>query len=212
MKTYIIILLTLLIFTNCSRIKTITLQGRDSCIDGHAWSARPEEKRGSFYFFGAMAWTWNGQGDGPGVTRSFINYNLSGMPVKAKISKAILYLYQNKGQARENKVAQHSSLSGSNECVLQRITSPWTEENISWATQPQTTSENQVVVPASASGIQDYAIDVTKLVIDILQEKGSSYGFMLRLVDESPYRAMNFCSTNTDDKSLYPKLEIIFRK
>jgi hypothetical protein len=212
MKYFLLILFTFLIFVNCSKIKTLSLQGRDNCIDGHAWSARPEEKRGSYYYFDARAWTWYGQGDGIGVTRSFINYNLSKLPAKANIIKATLYLYQNKKIANENNVAQHSSLSGSNECILQRIITPWTEENISWDTQPRTTSENQVIIPASTSSVQDYVIDVTQLVIDILKNRESSYGFMMRLADENYYRALVFCSTNTNDVSLYPKLEIIYKK
>jgi len=208
-RKFIFPILAMFVLSNCAKLKTISLQGKDFSKDGHAWSARPNDIRGHFYFFDARAWTWNGQGDGPGVTRSFINFNLSGLPGKSRIINAKLFLYQNK--TSENKDAKHSTLSGSNECVLQRIISPWSDEDISWAKQPKTTTEHQVMIPASISPIQDYAIDITPLIVDIIKEKETSYGLMLRLVNEEAYRAVVFCSTDSDDPSLYPKLVITYR-
>lgn len=145
------------------------------------------------------------------MTRSFIEFDLSFLPDKAEIIKATLDLFQNKELAAKYETYRHLKLSGSNLCLLQRIISPWSEETISWNTQPQTTEKNQVVIPESQNEIENYRIDVSQLVRDIINNRSASYGFMVRLVDETPYRSLVFCSTDTPDMNLYPKLTIIYK-
>jgi len=198
------------VFQSAATEQTMTLEGNDVCQDGHAWSSRPSEPRGSFYFIDARAWTWNGQGDGPGITRSFFACDLSELPPTARILRAVLGLYQDKRVANTNKNAQHSTLSGSNALVVQRIISPWSEQDISWNTQPTTTDSNQVIVQASTNPIQDYQIDVTPLLKDALDHNELSLGLALKLLHEQPYRAVAFSSNDNTDPDSHPRLVITY--
>jgi len=203
-------ILAFCVFQSNAAERTMTLEGKGVCQDGHAWSSRPSETRGSYYFIDARAWTWNRQGDGPGITRSFFACDLSGLPPTAKVVRAVLGLYQDQGVAATNETAQHSTMSGSNELVVQRIISPWSERDISWDTQPATTDRNQVIVPASTSPLQDYRIDVTPLLQDALDHHDMSLGMAIKLLHEQPYRAVTFSSNDNTDPDSHPRLVITY--
>ena len=202
--------LALCTFQSQAGERTLTLEGQGVCEDGHAWSARPAEPRGSYYFIDARAWTWSGQGDGPGITRSFFSCDLGGLPRNARVLRAVLGLYQDPQLASTNANAQHSTRSGSNALVVQRITAPWSEQTISWNTQPTTTDRNQVLVPASTGPIQDYQIDVTALLKDAVDNHEPHLGLALKLVHETPYRAVVFSSNEGADPGAYPRLVITY--
>jgi hypothetical protein len=118
-------------------------------------------------------------------------------------------LYNNPATVYAN--GQHSWLSGPNTGLLQRITTYWDEKTVTWMTQPATTALNEVQIPASVNVHQDYPnIDVTQLVTDMVNNPSSSFGFMIRLVDEQFYRALVFASCNYSDQAKNPKLEICY--
>jgi hypothetical protein len=156
--------------------------------------------------FATGAWTWSGN---PGVIRSLIQFDLSSIPLAAVITDARLSLYNN--PTSSFFFGQHSSLSGSNESVLQRITAPWDEFSVTWNNQPPTTMLNEVILPQSTSAHEDYLnIDVTTQVNDMFLNPSSNFGFMIRLQTELYYRSMIFASSDNADASLHPKLEITY--
>ena len=104
----------------------------------------------------------------------------------------------------------HSTRSGSNACVLQRIIEPWNENTVNWNNQPEVSSQNEVLVPESITATQDYEIDVTQLVRDTYNHLSSSFGFMFHLVNEDFYRAMIFASSDHVQNDLHPKLVITY--
>ncbi|MDA3816648.1 MAG: DNRLRE domain-containing protein, partial [Prolixibacteraceae bacterium] len=105
----------------------------------------------------------------------------------------------------------HSTMDGSNEAILCRITSPWEENTVTWNNQPSVTTQNQVILPESNSSNQDYLyIDVTNLVMDMLDDPDNSHGFLLKLVIEEHYRSLIFASSDNDNPALHPKLEIYY--
>ena len=53
-------------------------------------------------------------------------------------------------------------------------------------------------------------IDVTTLVQDMLQNPASSYGFELQLANEAYYRSLVFSSSDVDDETRTPRLEICY--
>lgn len=92
---------------------------------------------------------------------------------------------------------------------MQRITSSWNENTVTWFTQPTTTTQNEATVPASVSANEDYpSIDVTALLQDMVDNPTSSFGFMLRLQDETNFRAMVFASSDYSVASKWPALTI----
>lgn len=159
--------------------------------------------------FIANAWTSGGNG----VTlRSVLQFALPTLPANATFVSATLTLYGNPTSVHPQL---HSSYPGSpygttNEGWLRRVVSSWSESTVTWNNQPNTTTVNQVSLPASTSQTQDYAIDVTNLVKDMLNNPASSFGFMLSLQNETTYRALIFASSDHPDSTKRPKLIIVY--
>jgi hypothetical protein len=94
---------------------------------------------------------------------------------------------------------------------LCRIIEPWVEEEVTWDNQPEHTSQNQVLLQASESEIQDYLdIDVTTLIQDMLDDPDNSHGLLFKLVVEEYYRSMLFASTDHEDPAKHPSLEVCY--
>jgi hypothetical protein len=187
----------------CAAIaQTITLQPDGSTgIDALIKSAGPEASMnyGTLGDFAAVAWT----AGGPFVHRSMIKFDLTGLPANANITSAKLSLYHN---PNSTTTPTHS---GSNKSILQRITSSWDESTVSWMTKPTSTNTNEVSLAASTSGTQDYLdIDVTQLVKDMITN--TNYGIMIMLETESPYAALNFCSSDHPTAAKRPKMVISY--
>ncbi len=100
---------------------------------------------------------------------------------------------------------------GTNNTVLiQRITSPWNENTVTWNTQPTTTTLNQVVLPHTTNPNQNYLnTDVKNLVQDMI-DYPNSYGFMLRLQNEMHYNAKDFASSDHPDTAYHPSIEVCY--
>jgi len=184
---------------------TIVLQpnfdgGKDAVIDSRV----PDSNYGTNSDFMGMAWT-NG-GDFV-IQRSLIDFDLSGIPSGAQIVSAKLSLY---GYNSPNNDG-HSNLSGSNEAILQRITSGWEEDEVTWNLQPTTSNTNEVTLQATAFLEQNYVnINVLYLIEDMIDEPENSFGLLLKLKTEEQYRSMVFASSDNTNDSLHPKLEVTF--
>lgn len=149
------------------------------------------------------AWTWTFGGD-LGTSRSLMKFDLSSIPQNALITSAELSLYHsynttNAGQA------------GTNECYLSEITSPWTENTVTWNNQPGVTANNRVYLATSTSSTQSYSnIDVSALVQDAINTPSAYYGWMLSLLTEQTYRSMKFGSSDNSDAAIRPSLTICY--
>lgn len=142
-------------------------EGRDVLIS----SLQPTLNVGGHPDFNALAWTNNGS---PVVFRSLLDFDFSVIPQNSTILSATLYLYNNPTSLNNN--GSHSSLSGSNESVLQRITSSWDESTVTWDNQLGTTTLNQVLLPASNTTDQNYILNITSLVQDARDNPDQSHG------------------------------------
>lgn len=153
----------------------------------------------------ATTWTFSGE---IGAVRSVVDFGLTFIPVNTVIISAQLTLY---AWANTGGMGPHSTMSGLNNCWLERVTSSWDESTVTWDTQPSTTTQNRVSLPASTSATEDYLnINVTALVQDMVNNPASSFGFMLKLQNENYYRKMNFCSSDHTNLMLRPKLEVCY--
>lgn len=198
----------LLLFTSFTQGQTtVTFQpdgvvGKDATLN----SAPSVENNnyGTSDHIEAAAWTYSGD---PGVVRSLFEFTqLSTIPSNAIITSATLSLY-----AMDQAPWQHSTLSGSNEGWLERITSSWNESTVTWTNQPASTTLNSVSLAASISATQNYLnIDVTDLVQDMIDQPATSYGFILKLQTEDYYRRLGFGSSDHTNASLRPKLNITY--
>src|SRR5574344_2117427 len=111
--------------------KTVTLQpgaeGKDATlywidgVDGRNGDMMNKNYGNSTAILGE-AWTVDGYFF---IARSLFEFDYSVIPAGSKIISAKLSLFY-------EGIYEHSSLSGSNELVIQRVTSPWEENSVSW--------------------------------------------------------------------------------
>ncbi len=179
--------------------------GQDAVLS----SLSPTTNYGTHQDFFASAWTVSGA---PVTLRSLLQFNdLSVIDPTNTISNATLYLYFNPTSFNGT---DHSQLSGSNISSLRRVTASWSENTVTWNTQPSVAagsgSGDVVSVPASTSGTQNYAIDVTAMVQSWITNPGTNFGFLFRLVTESYYRRLLFASSDHATAGLRPQLCITF--
>ncbi|GEO07384.1 hypothetical protein AAE02nite_50480 [Adhaeribacter aerolatus] len=182
-------------------LKPNGINGKDAVID----SRIPNTNNGNSDDFIANAWTNGGENL---INRSLIQFDLAAIPVGSNILSAKLSLY---GNPTSSNRQLSSSLTGSNRSLLQRITSAWVENSVTWNNQPATTTVNQVVLHASTSNVQNYInVDVTRLIQDMINQPQNNFGFMLRLETEELYRCLLFASSDNMNSALHPKLEIVY--
>ena len=182
---------------------TMDSNGEDAYIDNWNTSGNyPDE-----IDFCSGAWTINGT---PVIWRSFMNFDLTQIPANATIVDARLSLYYNPANTFD-QVNGHQSLTNSDQSVLERVTSPWSEHSITWNNQPTTTTQNEVIFPQSTSGFQDYTnMDVTAMVQDMISNKPEAYGFALHLSTEQYYAQLLFATGDYADASKHPALQITY--
>jgi hypothetical protein len=147
-----------------------------------------------------MGWTFSG--GNPGMHRAIIDFDLSTIPDHAIISEAYLYLYY---FCHPPDNLPHA---GENQAYLKLISTHWEEGLVTWNTQPFTSGDYIVNVPASTGPEQDYEIDVTSLIRQLHENPGSYYGMMLQLENEDPYNCLIFGSSDNTDPTLRPRLTI----
>lgn len=152
------------------------------------------------------AWTINGT---PVIWRDFFRFTLPCELNQMHVDHASLSLYY----ATQNNFGNtpHSNLTHSDESVVQRVTGPWAESTVSWSNQPGTSSADQVVIPQSVTGTDDYLnLDVTAMVQVMIDYPDSAFGFLVKAIDETPYARMFFASGDNPDATKHPKLEICY--
>ncbi len=75
-----------------------------------------------------------------------------------------------------------------------------------WNNQPATTTENEVFVPSFGYDRQNYVVNVTNQVKNMLSAGGGNYGFMLQLLDEQPFNVARIAGAQHADPSRRPQL------
>ena len=206
-STILISTITLsLIFNLSINAQTLTLQpnandGKDAFIR----DLMPSQNFGNQSENTILAWTFNSD---PMVTRVLIDFDLSSIPQGATVNTANLYLYNYPNAPSCN--GQHSQLSGPNNMYIEKISTAWDEQTVSWSNQPATSLLNQQSIPPSTSSNQDYVIGVSAIVQDMIDNPLTSHGFMLRLQNESYYRSVVFGSSDNISPALRPKIIITY--
>ncbi|PHS08600.1 MAG: hypothetical protein COA88_06450 [Kordia sp.] len=146
-----------------------------------------------------MAGMYNSQ-----ETRNLIRFDFSQIPAGATVQSVELSLYSYNSTA-------NGTHSGINTSLLQRVTSSWEEDTVTWNSQPITTVDDEVVLVNSTMNVQNYLdIDVTNMTSYMIANPSNNYGFMLRLEDETntSTRRMLFASSDNADSDLHPKVVI----
>ncbi len=204
MRFYLVINLVLgLFFCNkaASQINTLQLKpGASGGKDAYLASFGSSVNYGVHPEYSAVAWTCGGSNC---YGRGLLSFDLSSIPSGAVIVDARLNLYANTNPVNGNGVA----MQGSNAAFLYRVTSPWSEMNVTWNNQPGYSTTNALFLPMSATSFQNYLnLNVTSLVADMLNNPVTSDGFMLKLLNETPYTTITFASSDYSDPLLWPEL------
>lgn len=182
-----------------------SVSGKDAFVEDYPFEDYQNRNWGKSKEFIAAAWS----SGAPYIVRSFIDFDFNTLPEHAVIDSARLSLYAY-GIVGGHGIG-HDTLSGTNECFIQRVTGNWQEDLVTWNNQPTTTELNQIQLPKSSFFMQDYtAINVTNLVRDIYKNRTASHGFMLRLKYEDGYRTMIFASSDVKESEKRPKLDIYY--
>jgi hypothetical protein len=179
--------------------------GIDAYIENYQGDNYPNRNWGDYDAFAAVAWTAKGD---PLTVRCLLKFDLHKIRAKAKIKKATLSLY---AVSTPGIGTGHSTLSGPNDFVLKKITSPWEEHKVTWNTQPSVTDKNEIILLATNSETQDFTdIDMTDLVQEMIEKPGGNYGLMISLMNENHYRRVIFGSSDNANSQKRPKLVIEF--
>lgn len=186
----------------CVTLRPGSEAGKDALL--HGLSSEANTNFSSNNQLSANTWTYNGP---VGTVRSVLEFDLSGVPAGSTITSAELSLY---GIGDNSGFGGHSTLSGSNEAWIQRVTSVWDEATVTWNNQPSVSVVNQVPLAASVGLDDDYIdVDVTALTQDMLNS--GNFGYMIRLQTEDYYRRLNFASSDHTDPLMHPKLKVCYQ-
>ena len=153
----------------------------------------------------ASAWT---NGGNTFYTRGAVKFDLSQIPAGSTIVSAKLSLYsipdpQNGDQINANSGANNSM-------YIQRATGNWNSTTSTWLTQPGTTTTDQIVIPHTNQSILDLIdLDVKNIVTTMVNT--SNNGFMMKLQNETPYNARQFCSSVHVNTAKHPKLVVVYQ-
>ena len=203
MRTFLLFAIACMPVFGLSQATFVLQPGPATGKDAVIWSLLPSNNYGQHPDFLAYGWTWHGQET---VIRSFIDFDLSGLPQGEELMYATLSLFHN----HESANAGHA---GDNVAVIKAITGSWVEDSLTWFNQPAVSDDEAVILPASLTADQDYLhIDVTDLVRTMYAAPEAYHGFRISMAIERAYRSMKFCSSDfMADSTRRPRLEITLR-
>ncbi len=159
---------------------------------------------GSAIDFFSATWTCGGNC----IDRSLILFDLSSIPASATILNATVSLYVD-NNATEGITGQ-PTYGTNNAGWFQRVTSAWNSSTVTWATQPTTTTTNEVALPQSSNSSENYSVNVTQLVKDIISS-GNNYGFeLLQQNETTPYQSLIFGSSYNSDTNTHPQIQVCY--
>lgn len=188
-----------LTLNTASHIKEVMLG-----INNHSSGSLSANTNYSAYKMIAMqAWTMGGQ---TMYKRTAMKFVLDDIPVGSRIVSATLYFYSDPTRNSTSDGEGNSQLSGSNAFYVERIVQAWNEQTVTWNTQPPSTTDGRILIPASSSTTENIQIDLTNMVQTWINTPSLNYGINLFLQTESHYRSRHYGSMEHTNSAIHPKL------
>ncbi len=187
--------------------------GKDAILITKEYSNFADLNFGTETALKMSTWTWSGD---LFSERSLIQFNeLESIPTGAIITDVKLKLYGCSDLEGNNVYPGSSFNSYSNSVYVQRVTSVWNENTVTWNTQPTTSTATQIIIPNSEEQYNwNYTIENSEelkaMVQDMVSNPSTNHGFMLKLVSESTYRRMAFASSDNVDPTRWPELQVTY--
>jgi hypothetical protein len=142
--------------------------------------------------------------------RSVFQFDLSSIPTGSFITSATISLFA--APTPLTSLPGGNPMFGANQSIIQRVTSSWNENTVTWNNVPATTTQNQVTLAQSSSSNQSYLnINVKNLLQDMVNNPLASFGFMIKLTNETPLACMIFASSDASNSSLRPEITIQYQ-
>lgn len=185
-----------------SQLTSSILLSQGTGEDAYLAGGSPNSNYGSHPSMGGNTWTCLGN---LCVSRALFKFDMSGIPANAIIMNASLQLFG------DLNWSQSPTTGGPNNSgFLYRVTSPWSENTVTWNSQPSITVSDQVIVPGSLNNAQNYTLNVSTMVQNMFAS-ATNYGFMLRMQDEvNYYLSLMFASSDNANPSNIPVLTITY--
>jgi len=183
----------------------VTLQPGASGIDAVIGAVVPNTPGPTHTDFSSEQWTYGGINK---ESVGLLKFDLSFIPTGSTINSAYLSLYAN---TNSSNGINGSPMHGNNASNLERVTSTWDENTVTWNTRPTTTTVNQILLPTSTSPTQDYPnINITGFAQFWAQNPSQNYGMELDMITTSALTSMIFASSDQSDPTKAPKLVICY--
>ena len=202
-------LLFLIILSKNILFAQITLQFNpiaDASVGFHDGGTSADVNYGDASHFSAFsqpAVTVVGENAGWGL----MQFDLTSIPVGSEIISAELNLI---AFGDDFSSFINSGHQGSNACWLSRIIESWEESIVTWNTKPDITEIGQIELPASTDPYQNYTVDMTSFVQEMVDYPISNFGVALQLQNESPTRGLMFKSSDVPEEDQWPELTVTY--
>lgn len=208
MKLKLLLLLTGIGLSNLLNAQTtITIYPDDFMIEGYSTTLNSHNS--TYPYFIATDWTVSGV---EMWMKSYLRINLSSIPARATITRALLNLYSD-GQHANGYLTGNSTDYKNNTCILKRTITQMSDASVTWSNQPSISPNSQVTLNNSTSNPQDYlGIDITQLIKDMISypADGNLLEFSLVNYPTGKYSRMEFYSADYGTVSKRPMVQITY--
>jgi|GEM_PF-5526929 len=144
---------------------------------------------------------------GENNSRALIYFDLGQYPPGTVIDEATMDLF-GRGAVGLGDAAAVGNI-GANSCWLEHVVQNWSDDAVTWNTQPSVTPMNAVLIPPSTQLIEDYVgLDVTAMVQAMINDPSQAHGFLIRTQIEDPTRGLFFCGNSYTNPDRRPRLNI----
>jgi hypothetical protein len=201
-KLFLICLIFLLISCKKNNIKTLTFSpGPESAKDAYVTEGFPKYNYSHLPFLHMLSYTKLDTIDND--SQFLLRFGFASLPQTLNVDSAFIKLFAyDKGHFGTN-----------NSFYIEPITEVWINKEVNWQNKPKTNSKEAILLSAPSHKMQDYKINVTKYVTQVLENKRSNNGHLFRLVDEEkPHKGLRFCSGEHDSADKRPRLEIYYHE
>lgn len=168
--------------------------------DANVASNYPESNFGDAESLNLYYWT---NGGVPGYKHVFIRFDYEGYSAE-DIEEATLVLSHNPTDSSES----FDMHTGDNAVEMYRVSNGWDESTITWDNKPEV-YDNSISIAPSIVGDQSIEVDITDWVKLELGGETTTYGYMLKIHDDSEiYSGWILSSKENQNPNLWPTVQI----